>query len=360
MLKNFLMIIIGATLISACQTSTVPIRSITRPEDNIYTEDEYSYEEEFVESEPTPMYQSQQSPQPTYDNTPAPVYSQTEETPVSDSSILQKGTGKYKIGEPYKTKDGIWYYPHEDYEYEEVGIASWYGTEFHGRPTANGEIFNKNALTGAHRTLPMPSVVKVTNLENGKSAVIRVNDRGPFTKDRILDVSQRTAQILGFEQQGSTQVKVEIMPEESKRLKELALAGNIPPASGNNNYIEEPKPIVTTVTDVEEPVDNGDLSENEMLITSPTESQISNGNYFVQIAALASLENANELKSKIRHIGPAVVHKSYVKGATMYRIRLGGFATRSEAFNYLNKAKNSGYYNAQVVREANGNTEWIK
>ena len=97
--------------------------------------------------------------------------------------------GTYKVGKPYQIK-GTWYYPKEDFEYEETGIASWYGRKFHGRKTANGERFDMNYLSAAHRTLPMPSIVRVTNLENGRKVVVRINDRGPYVDGRIIDLSK--------------------------------------------------------------------------------------------------------------------------------------------------------------------------
>ena len=112
----------------------------------------------------------------------------------------------------------IWYYPKVDYDYSEVGVASWYGPGFHGRSTANGEQYDMNDLTAAHRTLPMPSIVRVTNLENGRSIKLRVNDRGPFVGDRIIDVSRRAAQLLGFHIDGTARVRVEIVADESKQL----------------------------------------------------------------------------------------------------------------------------------------------
>lgn len=135
----------------------------------------------------------------------------------------------YKVGEPYRI-NGAWYRPAEDYAYKRTGTASYYGGEatginFHGRLTANGEIYDMNALTAAHKTLPMPSLVRVTNLENGRSVVLRVNDRGPFIGDRIIDVSRRAAELLGFEQQGLARVRVEILPAESRALKEAMLSG---------------------------------------------------------------------------------------------------------------------------------------
>lgn len=141
----------------------------------------------------------------------------------------QRASGLYKVGEPYQI-NGVWYYPAEDYGYVESGIASFYGGEtsgvnFHGRYTANGEVYDMNALTAAHQTLPMPSLVRVTNLENGRSLVLRVNDRGPFARGRIVDVSRRSAQLLGFAEKGTARVKVEILAEESRSLK-LALLNN--------------------------------------------------------------------------------------------------------------------------------------
>lgn len=121
------------------------------------------------------------------------------------------GGGVYKVGNPYKIA-GRWYHPAVDPDYDKVGIASWYGPKFHGRPTANGERFNMNALTAAHTTLPMPSWVRVTNLENGRSIILRVNDRGPFVGNRIIDVSRRGAQLLGFEKQGTVRVRVQVVP----------------------------------------------------------------------------------------------------------------------------------------------------
>lgn len=137
--------------------------------------------------------------------------------------------GYYKIGRPYQI-DGIWYFPREDWSYDETGIASWYGEEFHGRYTADGEIFDLNSLTAAHRTLPMPVVVRITNLENGRSIKLRVNDRGPYAAGRIIDVSRRSAQLLGFEMQGTAKVRVQIDVPDS--MKVAAAAGrNAPPSA---------------------------------------------------------------------------------------------------------------------------------
>src|SRR6185295_13166183 len=130
----------------------------------------------------------------------------------------------YKVGNPYQI-DGVWYYPTVDYNYDETGVASWYGPDFDGKDTALGETYDMNDLTAAHRTLPMPSMVRVTNLENGWVLALWVNDRGPYAKGRILDVSRRGAQLLGFDANGTARVRVQIMAEESRLMAAQAQAG---------------------------------------------------------------------------------------------------------------------------------------
>ncbi len=132
------------------------------------------------------------------------------------------GLGSYRVGRPYEIK-GVWYYPTVDYDYDKTGIASWYGGEFVGRLTANGEIFDLNRLTAANTTLPMPSIVQVTNLQNGRSLRLRVNDRGPFVDGRLIDVSRRAAQLLGFEARGTAPVEVKIVKDASIRVAEEAM-----------------------------------------------------------------------------------------------------------------------------------------
>jgi peptidoglycan lytic transglycosylase len=120
------------------------------------------------------------------------------------------GAGSYKVGKPYQIA-GRWYYPAYDPDYAVVGVASWYGAAFHGRKTANGEVFDRHKPSAAHPTLPLPSIVRVTNLANQRQLELRVNDRGPFVGDRIIDLSQAAAHELGFERRGTTQVRVEFV-----------------------------------------------------------------------------------------------------------------------------------------------------
>ena len=123
-------------------------------------------------------------------------------------SRLPRGGGREQVGKPYKVA-GKWYYPKEDKNYRKVGAASWYGDAFHGRLTANGEIYDMTHLTAAHPTMPLPSYARVTNLTNGSSVIVRVNDRGPFAHGRIIDLSKRAAEMLDYTHAGVAKVKVE-------------------------------------------------------------------------------------------------------------------------------------------------------
>jgi rare lipoprotein A len=127
---------------------------------------------------------------------------------VEPGEPVPKGGGVYRVGKPY-TIGGREYIPQEDINYSEVGMASWYGDDFHGRYTANGEIFDMNSISAAHKTLPLPSYVRVTNLANHRSLVVRVNDRGPYVGDRVIDLSVKSAQLLGFHGHGLAKVKVD-------------------------------------------------------------------------------------------------------------------------------------------------------
>jgi peptidoglycan lytic transglycosylase len=127
---------------------------------------------------------------------------------VAFGEPVPKGGGTYRVGKPY-TVAGRIYVPEEDANYREEGLASWYGDDFHGRLTANGEVFDMGALTAAHPTLPMPCYARVTNLSNGKSLIVRVNDRGPYHGNRLVDVSNKAAELLDFKGNGVARVRIE-------------------------------------------------------------------------------------------------------------------------------------------------------
>ena len=141
------------------------------------------------------------------------------------SSVAQRGS--YKVGAPYKI-DGVTYTPQEEFNHVETGVASWYGPGFHGKSTANGEPYDQSARTAAHRTLQMPAIVRVTNLDNGMSTVVRINDRGPFARSRIIDLSRTAAQELDIVRNGTGHVRIEQLQAESLAVKDVAMAGGGP------------------------------------------------------------------------------------------------------------------------------------
>jgi rare lipoprotein A len=127
---------------------------------------------------------------------------------TTKKSNLARGGGRDLLGKPYKVRGKV-YYPREDQDYRKTGLASWYGDAFHGRLTANGEIYDMTHLTAAHPTMPLPSYARVTNMENGTSIIVRVNDRGPYSHNRLIDLSKRAAEMLDYAQSGTAKVKVE-------------------------------------------------------------------------------------------------------------------------------------------------------
>ena len=239
------------------------------------------------------------------------------------SAITGQG-GVYKVGNPYKIM-GKWYYPKEDYDYSEVGTASWYGEDFHAKRTANGEKYDMYSLTAAHRTLPLPSIVKVTNLENGRSLVLRINDRGPYAKNRIIDVSKRASQLLGFQTQGTTKVRVEVMEKESKALK-AALTG-------------EKYDDVYTVQK------NAPVSSSKSLAVD----SYPKGSYFVQVGSYSMESGAQSMASQLDV--ESNIYYVNVNGENFYRVRVGPFANEKEAVVMLARLKNDGIYDAKIVSD---------
>jgi len=256
--------------------------------------------------------------------------------------------GQYKVGNPYLI-DGQEYYPQESFDYSETGIASWYGPGFHGKKTANGEVFDKHELTAAHRTLQMPSLARVTNLDNGRSLVVRVNDRGPFKKGRIIDVSQKAAELLCFKGNGTAKVRVEVLGEESRKMAELARQGRdtrgmevalnqrqtpILAAPSTPVSAESLPPVqVAAVESQPLPPVAGHYSKQGNFLPDPvvTQRPIVKTNIYVQAGAFGKEENAVRLSQKLSSIGNSHVYRADVGGQRFYRVRLGPFATVDEA-----------------------------
>ncbi|MGH6930340.1 MAG: septal ring lytic transglycosylase RlpA family protein [Dongiaceae bacterium] len=286
------------------------------------------------------------------------------------------GQGAYKVGNPYQI-NGVWYYPATDYAYAETGIASWYGPGFHGRATANGEGYDQNGLTAAHRTLPMPSMVRVTNLENGRQLALKVNDRGPFAHNRIIDVSRRAAQLLGFEQQGTARVRVEILADESRQMAMLhgaatpvaAQAAVIAPSANASapQVIAAPAGTVTTETlappgqtaqggktvvakAVPEPVVGrasvaaGPKPDGKVTVVPVRKTAM-----FVQAGAFTNVANANRLRIKLASLGRSQVIPAMVGSQRFYRVRVGPIASLSQADTVLARVVAAGNPEARII-----------
>lgn len=206
-----------------------------------------------------------------------------EKQPVQDLKSLDKDEVQNKIiyGKPY-TVFGVTYYP-MDYihKYEEEGIASWYGADFHGKPTSSREIYNMHDMTAAHKTLPLGSTVLVKSLENDKEIIVRINDRGPFVKDRIIDLSYKAAKELGIDQKGTGRVRITLLSESP------------------TEYVLNGKRV-----------------------------DINKGSFSIQIGAFIERKNAENLRDKFLN---ADIVEAIVNGKKFFRVRLIGFETRTNA-----------------------------
>ncbi len=243
--------------------------------------------------------------------------------------------GTFKIGKPYYA-EGQRYVPQETYSYEETGIASWYGPGFHNKSTASGETFNRYELTAAHRTLQMPSFVRVTNLDNGRSLVVRVNDRGPFSKARIIDLSDRAAELLGVKGPGTAKVKLQLLEKESREVAEAAKRGI--DTRGSEVALNETGVLPTHIT-------NGVVYPDQNVAQLPvTPTAI-----FVQFGAFANPANAQALQQQLASIGNTFVVEADVNGQHFYRVRVGPIETVDVADAKLAEIHAAGQPNAILI-----------
>src|SRR5947209_13742902 len=206
---------------------------------------------------------------------------------------VPKGGGTYRVGKPYMVAGRV-YVPEEDINYREEGLASWYGDDFHGRLTANGEIFDMGALTAAHPTLPMPCYARVTNILNGKSLIVRVNDRGPYHGNRLIDVSNRAAELLEFKGNGIARVRVEYVGraplEGSDDLQLMAtLRTGVPAPSPSMVRVASARPFVPEIPSSARPI-RGE-------VPMPEGRPHNRGN---QYADLASISATSEMSASRR------------------------------------------------------------
>jgi rare lipoprotein A len=313
------------------------------------------------------------------------------------------GRGAYKVGKAYDI-DGKTYYPAENWSYDETGMASWYGPGFHGRQTASGEIYDQHATSAAHPTLPLPSIVRVTNLANGKEVVARVNDRGPFAHNRIIDLSKGAARQIGLDISGTAKVRVQLLTRESEMIKQVALQGggrdaqmaaianmdSSAPASAPQTMIasapvtdrsvavqQTPGPQGPTIAEQiaareaaertaqanarQAPVTTQPMpaltlppSTQPLVVGQPapalSAASLSNG-IFVQAGAFSLPENAERLRAQLATMGAAHVMQTSVSGRDFYRVRIGPMASLDAADQVRARVIAAGHGEARVITE---------
>lgn len=281
--------------------------------------------------------------------------------PASDTS-----GGVLKVGKPY-TVMGKTYYPQETYDYVETGIASWYGPGFHANKTASGERYDQNELTAAHRTLQMPSLVRVTNLDNGRAVVVRVNDRGPFARGRIMDVSAKAAELLGMVRTGTARVKLELLADESRALANAARNGRS--TKGVETAFNQTGQLPVSYTAPQGPVAS-DVPSSETQIAQTAQGGNVEGHYkggtfypnpvvqqnpvsktqiYVQAGAFGQLDNARRLAQKLGSIANTNVDPVNYAGKTLYKVRLGPLDSVRAADNVLSKVLANGQSDAIIT-----------
>lgn len=255
--------------------------------------------------------------------------------------------GIYKVGKPYKIA-GEWYYPRENTKYDNIGTASWYGPKFQGRRTANGEIFDMNLLTAAHPTLPMPVMVQVTNLENGRSMKLRVNDRGPFKKNREIDLSRRAAEILGFKDKGTARVRVKYL----HRAPLYNQRGQLISGNESDSFVFD-KPYTPTrdryvsaapIAEVEtKSLDGQNLPSKQSILPKQK--------YYVQLGVFSQKDSAEALRQKLSQIGQVEVSELTSGDRQLFRVRVGPVNSRVDANILVDDVLDNGHQDAFILEE---------
>ena len=265
---------------------------------------------------------------------------------TDETAPVGQRQGRYKVGSPYVVA-GVTYYPQENPDYDVTGIASWYGKPFHGRDTANGEIYDMNLLTAAHKTLPMPVFIRVTNLENGRALELRVNDRGPFVNSRIIDVSRRAAQLLGFFKQGTAKVRVQIISDTNTKGRIIA--------RGTTTKEERDAVKAAPIVAVEVAVLAPPAGVAVAPAPAPEQKQISQKKIakfpemYVQAGAFRLYENALKLKAQLGGMGPTKISSVLVDGQEFFRVRIGPLASVNLADQTLAGMIQSGYTVSRII-----------
>jgi rare lipoprotein A len=250
---------------------------------------------------------------------------------VDPTHLIASSSDHQKVGRPYAVS-GRTYHPVRDDSYDEIGIASWYGPTFHGRPTANGEIFDQHQMTAAHTTLPIPSIAEVTNLENGRSIIVRINDRGPFVDDRIIDLSRAAATELDYIGAGLARVRVRYLGP--------AFANAAPPprvwqnGAGNTT----PVPVATPVQEVPTPIAH-------MPAVFPT----GQSGVTLQVGAFSDPENAQRFADRLNGAGDVWVQAGSSDQGPVYRVYFGRWQDEMSASRARASLADWGIYESRLV-----------
>lgn len=257
--------------------------------------------------------------------------------------------GVYKVGNPYQIA-GDWYYPRENTSYNNVGTASWYGSKFQGRRTANGEIFDMNLLTAAHPTLPLPVIAQVTNLGNGRSIKVRINDRGPFKKNREIDLSQRGAELLGFRKNGTAKVRVRYIQDAPL----YDQRGNLISGSEPESYVLE-KPKTSARDQYVGAAPKGSVKALALEGSQGFERpQVFSGSaYYVQLGVFTNRQNAKKLIEKLSPQSGSNsgidIEPVYSGGRSLYRVRLGPLSSWQQANKKIDYLLDLGHQDALII-----------
>ncbi len=277
------------------------------------------------------------------------------------SGPLPKGGGRRHVGKPY-TINGVRFYPKDVKSYEKTGVASWYGPKFHRRMTSNGEWFDMHDLTAAHPTLPLPSYVKVTNVSNGKEAVLRVNDRGPFAHNRIIDLSKRSSEILGFKGKGTQKVRVVYLGKAPIDHDGTHLAAMNQKHLRSDDYTRVASAMKyrrasnTMIASVDRETEQPRIrpNVNQTVVKAQTSVPVpvgDNGSYFVQAASFSNVDNAERAKYALGSLGPVSVSPVTVGATTYYRVRVGPLDNENFAYEIADLVREQGMHGARVVAD---------
>jgi len=256
----------------------------------------------------------------------------------------------YKVGKPYQVR-GVWYTPKEDPRYDETGVGSWYGEQFHNRHTANGEVFDMDLVSAAHKTLPLPSLVEVTNLDNGRKMVVRVNDRGPFIDGRIIDLSRAAARELGYENKGVARVRVRYVgPAPQQGMGARTYRAGLPPAQipkkpGPYKALATAGPI--GVAPAPRPLAGGPEYLPDIRPARRGEVTTSTA-YRVQAGAFADRRRAEIAVKILSREGRAEIVPLQRDGMTLYRVQVSG---QGEPYLARDRVAALGYVDARLVED---------